>query len=226
MDRAEEYRRQVQKSICFIRQDVSYFTEVKARRLLSLVGAFLGDTTPLRALDVGCGVGLTDQFLTGSFGELHGVDVDESALTSAAETNPNAHYRLYDGRALPYSDCAFDLVFAINVLHHVPPSSWQCFAQEMRRVNKIDGITVVFEHNPINPLTRLAVSRCEFDGDATLVGRRRLGQLLTQAGLTVVDSSYILFSPFRSGLMSKLESRLGWLPLGAQHYAAGRKDGE
>ena len=219
----DEYRQQVQKSISFLGQGIDYFTEVKATRLLGLAATHLGDTSQLKALDVGCGVGLTDKFLAGHFRELHGVDVDASSLKSAAEANPDARYSLYDGRTLPYPDGAFDLVFAVNVLHHVKPSLWPGFVGEMRRVARPGGMAAIFEHNPINPLTRLAVRRCEFDGDATLLYHRRLRRLIAQSGMNPLDSAYVLFCPFRSRLLSRVESRLGWLPLGAQHYAAGRK---
>ena len=39
----------------------------------------------LSGLDVGCGVGLTDRFLVGRVGELHGVDTAEEAVARAAQ---------------------------------------------------------------------------------------------------------------------------------------------
>lgn len=220
----DEYLRQVRQSISFIGQDIDYFTEVKAKRLLGLAQKHFGHTSQLTVLDIGCGVGLTDKYLVGSFNSLSGVDIDASTVENAQKANPSAHYELYDGNVLPCGDGSFDLVFAINVLHHVPVSSWPKLVKEMHRAVKHNGLVVIFEHNPLNPLTRLAVKRCPFDADAVLLGKSKLANLITQAGLTPVESSYIVFFPFRSKTLARVESRLGWLPLGAQHFVAGSKD--
>jgi hypothetical protein len=74
----------------------------------------------------------------------------------------------------------------------------------------------LFEHNPLNPLTRKAVRGCKFDRDAELLGRRETARLLTEAGL-FPRRRYIEFFPRESGLLRRIEVRLGWLPLGAQY---------
>jgi len=85
------------------------------------------------------------------------------------------------------------------------------------------GLVAIYEHNPLNPLTRWAVSRCAFDADAVLLGRRELARLARGAGLELVMQSYIVFFPSRAPLFSTIERGLGWLPLGAQHGMAARK---
>ncbi len=89
--------------------------------------------------------------------------------------------------------------------------------REMARVTRPGGLIVLFEHNPLNPLTRKAVRGCEFDRDANLLTRRTGSRLLAQAGLTEPDGRYILFFTRESGLLRRIERRLGWLPLGAQY---------
>ena len=56
----------------------------------------------------------------------------------------------------------------------------------MARVLRPGGIAAIFEHNPLNPLTRRVVSNCVFDEDAVLLRRRRARGLLRQAGLVPV----------------------------------------
>jgi ubiquinone/menaquinone biosynthesis C-methylase UbiE len=220
----EEYKQQLEESISFVGRGVDFFTQAKANRLLRLAQNRFGDISGLKVLDVGCGVGLTDKLLVDRIGALHGVDINPAAVESSSEANPTAHYQFYDGSALPFPESTFDLVFAINVLHHVAPSTWDPFVKEMRRVTKRQGLVVVFEHNPLNPLTRLAVSRCQFDENVRLVAHQRAKNLFTRAGLTFVDGGYIIFFPIKSELVSWIESRLGWLPLGAQHYLVGMKE--
>jgi ubiquinone/menaquinone biosynthesis C-methylase UbiE len=219
----DSYRDEVAKSIAFIGQDVDFFMEVKVRYLLDLARRRLGRLSDMDVLDIGCGVGSTDRHLAGKVGRLHGVDIPEEVLERARENVPEAEYRAYDGRTLPYPDNRFDLAFAINVMHHVPPAQWPDFVREMTRVVRPGGLAVVFEHNPYNPLTRRAVRECSFDADAVLLPRVRTRALAEGAGLRVVETRYILFTPFRGGAAAWLDRRLGLAPIGAQYYLAARK---
>jgi hypothetical protein len=85
------------------------------------------------------------------------------------------------------------------------------------------GVGGLAEHNPFNPLTRLAVHRCEFDEDAVLLTRRTADRLLRDAGLTPLAARYILFFPWENELLDRVEARLRRLPLGAQYVAAARR---
>ena len=86
----------------------------------------------------------------------------------------------------------------------------------MKRICRPGGLVAIFEHNPLNPLTRKAVRGCEFDRDAELLSRREAAALLTAADLRP-RSRFIEFFPWRSRLLRRVETRLGWLPLGAQY---------
>ena len=176
----------------------------------------LGNLADVCALDVGCGDGLFDRYLAG-LGELDGADASEAMIERARETNPHARYHVADGVGLPFADDAFDLVFTVCVLHHVPPEERDRFAAELRRVTRPGGLVVVFEHNPWNPLTRLVVARCPFDEDTVLLGRREASRRLATAGLRTVEHGYLLFSPWRA---TRLERLLARVPLGAQYYVA------
>jgi len=220
---ADSYANLVSRSVAFSGRDTDHFARRKADVLIRLAARRAGKPTNLRALDVGCGVGMTDRYLVPHLGELHGVDTASQAVERAAATNPTAHYRSYNGSHLPYADSDFDVVFAICVLHHVPPPQWDAFAREMARVVRPGGLVAIFEHNPRNPLTRLAVSRCEFDEDAVLLSRRRSAQVLEAAGLAVIERRYIIFSPFGGNKVERMEAGLAWLPIGAQHYVAGQR---
>lgn len=220
---AKRYRDAVQESIDFIGQSHDFFTESKADWLLWLLRRHVGNPAGVRALDVGCGVGETDAYLAPALAELHGVDVSGESIALAAERNPRVQYRTYDGRALPYDDAAFDLVFAISVVHHVSSEHWEAFARELARVTGPGGIVTLIEHNPWNPLTRLAVSRCAFDDDAELVRRGLLRRLLAGAGLEPVEQRFITFFPWRSRTLRLLERGLGSVPAGAQYLVAASK---
>lgn len=220
---AATYREAVGESVSFTGQDVDFYARRKTEHLLDLAGRELGDPTGLSALDVGCGLGITDQFLTGRFGELHGVDTSAESVERAAIRNPDVRYRSYDGAALPFEDGAVDLVFAICVVHHVPPEDRHRFCVEAARVVRRGGLVVIFEHNPLNPLTRVAVSRCEFDVGVTLVSHGAASRLLVGAGLEVVERRYTTFVPLEGPIARRIERSLRRVPLGAQHYVAARR---
>ncbi len=180
----------------------------------------MGDPATLTALDVGCGVGVTDHYLVDSFRAVIGVDIFDGVLERAAAANPRAEYRLYDGNTLPLDNGSVDVAFAICVVHHVPPARWNAFIAEMARVLRPGGVAAIFEHNPHNPLTRRVVSNCVFDEDAVLLRRRRARALLRQAGLVPCEDRYIAFLPFGGRAVAPLESALRRVPLGAQYYVS------
>ena len=220
---ADAYGDAVQRSISFSGANHDFFTRRKVESLLELASRWLGPPESLSALDVGCGIGLTDAHLAGRFGELAGVDTATEVVRRAAAANPSVSYRAYDGERLPYSDEQFDLAFAICVLHHVPPARRPGLVSELRRVVRRGGLVVVFEHNPLNPLTRLAVFRCAFDGDAVLATAGSIDRLLRVAALRPVERRYVILVPSDRRRVRALERALGALPLAAQYYVAAQR---
>jgi SAM-dependent methyltransferase len=217
----DTYRDAVRRAISFAGGDVDFFTEAKARVLLDAIRRLLGDPRDVRVLDVGCGPGETDAYLVPHVGELQGIDVSEGILEAARARNPEVAYTAFDGVRFPFDDASFDFAFAICVLHHVPRPSWPGFVGELVRVVRPKGVVAIVEHNPFNPLTRLVVHRCEFDDDAVLLRRRQVETLERQAGAEPVDSRYIVFFPWRSRLLERVERGLDMVPLGAQYVVAG-----
>jgi SAM-dependent methyltransferase len=220
----DSYRDAVEDSISFAGGDAARYVGAKARMLVELAERHLGSASEAEALDVGCGPGETDSYLEGAFASLSGVDLSAAMTGRASERNPWASYSSYDsGDPLPYADASFDLSFAICVFHHVPAAERPALVAEMRRVTRPGGLVAIFEHNPWNPLTRKAVRDCPFDEDAELLSRPETRRLAGEAGLERVESPFIIFFPRQGARRDRIERRLGWLPLGAQYYVAGRR---
>ena len=57
----------------------------------------------------------------------------------------------------------------MDVLHHVRPSDRADLVGELATRLAPGGRLVVFEHNPLNPVTVNAVQACAFDADAVLL---------------------------------------------------------
>ena len=220
---SDSYSDLVNDSISFTGADADYYASRKAEHLIELIGRNLGSPSQITALDVGCGIGITDGHLVDHFGHLHGVDVAGDAVNTAATQNPGVEYCDYDGQHLPFDNETVDVAFAICVAHHVPVPERPAFTAEIARVVRPGGLAVIFEHNPMNPLTRYAVSRCEFDEGVVLLTRKETKALLESSGLEVIEQRYIIFTPFNHPIIRSIERSISWLPLGAQHCVVARK---
>lgn len=193
-----------------------YFAIYKQRTLERVLGPAFSE--PL--LDFGCGIGNLTRFLVESFPAVHGYDPSSASAKLAAERAPKATF--FDAiDALPRG--TYGAVVVANVLHHVPAAERPALLARVREVLAPGGRIVVFEHNPLNPVTRRAVAACPFDENAELLWPWEVKRLLREAGLAPVNLDYIVFFPRALTKMRGLEPRLGWLPLGAQVCAWGRK---
>jgi SAM-dependent methyltransferase len=223
-DHADSYESSIETAIAFAGQKHDVYLEAKAQHLVELVERHVGSPADLRALDVGCGVGLVDRLLAGTFQSLDGVDVSQAVLERAAKENPWVHYVESNGDSLPFADGVFDVTFAMCVLHHVEAPERSAFARELARVTAPRGLVAVFEHNPLNPLTRLVVKRCRLDEGVQLIGGRACGRLLESAGLSPVESRYILLVPWRVAFWRAIETSFRSVPIGAQYFVAAMKE--
>ena len=214
------YRDVVESSIDFSGLPHSFFMRAKADLLRALIARRLGSEKPAM-LDVGCGVGSFHPLLRGMIGRLSGIDVSPASIAQARADNPDVDYRAFDGRSFPFADGGFDVVTAICVLHHVAPAQWPHFLHEMRRVVRPGGLVCIIEHNPLNPLTRLAIARCEFDRDAVLLGAGKTRQLMATSGLREIGTRYFLLLPWEAKPARRIEAALSNAPLGAQYAAFG-----
>ena len=214
------YSNAVSDAIAFTGLTVDFFTRVKAGYILELAEAHFADPSRIAALDVGCGVGNYHKIVRPAVGSLSGVDVSAASVERARANKLDVAYEVYDGMRLPYADNSFDLVFTICVIHHVPTGAWDNFASEMHRVVKPGGLALVFEHNPLNPLTMRAVNNCPFDADAVLLRSGRTVELLTKAGFRDVDARFILSIPAVTRSLRRIDRLVSKVPFGAQYYVA------
>jgi SAM-dependent methyltransferase len=218
----DRYSEELDQAVSFAGASHEFFTRAKAEELVRLAQRHLGDPARLEALDVGCGIGLTDRHLTGRFRALTGTDVSPGVLETAARENPGVRYELAERGRLPFDDGAFDVAFAVCVVQVIAPRERPRFVAELARVTRPGGLVVVFEHNPYNPLTRLVVRRCEFGEDARMLGMAAAKRLLQENGVVPVDRGFLLVFPSRRERVLAVERLLRRFPIGAQYYVAGR----
>ncbi|MCG5481018.1 class I SAM-dependent methyltransferase [Sinorhizobium alkalisoli] len=224
---ADEYYQQHVASIRLSGEAPEFFHRYKVEDVAAtLRGA---GTTPLRILDFGAGVGNSLGAMTEAFPTSEIVLLDPSArsLEVARARHPGkAHFQHFDGGQIPFEDGAFDLVFAACVFHHIPSSFHVPLLKEIRRVMKRGASIFVFEHNPVNPLTRKAVRDCPFDENAVLISAGTMKARLRDAGLPDCSVAYRIFFPGFLSALRALEPMLRGVPLGAQYYVhAIKRDG-
>jgi SAM-dependent methyltransferase len=186
------------------------------------------DVTRLRLLDYGCGNGafLVALREVGLGAQLTGCDPSAGMLAEAGEGwtagAAPAFHLVRDARA-PFADGSFEVVVLSAVLHHLLPDERDRLLADALRVLAPGGRLVVFEHNPLNPLTRWVVRHTPIDRNAHLLGadevRRRLHALGVERALT----RFLLFFPPRFRTLWRLERWLAWFPLGGQYVVVGQK---
>jgi ubiquinone/menaquinone biosynthesis C-methylase UbiE len=215
---ANNYRDIHTKNLKLAGADSFYFAEMKVQMLRPFE-----NNKSLQVLDIGCGDGTTELFMQRYFSHwrLTGIDVSEGSINAAKEKNlPGVSFSIYNGTAIPFADESVDVVFVAGVLHHVEFSLHDELIKEIARVLKRGGRLHVFEHNPLNPLTRYLVNTCVFDANARLLRCNYTIQLLRQNEFQIKNKQFIIFFP-RKKIFSPfifLEKYLQWLPLGGQYF--------
>ncbi|MCW5831488.1 MAG: class I SAM-dependent methyltransferase [Labilithrix sp.] len=206
---AESYEGLHRSSVAASGEDPAYFHDYKIA-CLRRRGLLRG---PL--LDYGCGTGnLTERFVRArEVDELHGYDPSAVSLAEARARAPSAELHT-DASTLPRAH--FATAVLSGVLHHVPPRERPGVLETVRGALRPGGHVVVFEHNPLNPVTRRAVAACPFDDDAILLWPWEARRLLRRSGFDDVRLDYIVFFPKPLAFLRGLEPRLRRVALGAQ----------
>lgn len=215
---AEDYQRVLNDAIRWSRDTSEYFCHHKAVSVATLCR----DAPPLKVLDYGCGVGAVTRYLVSVFpaARVDGFDVSEDSLL---EVPAEVRARGLFSADLNDFEADYDLIVICNVLHHVDLEDRESTVRQLGKRLRVGGRLVVFEHNPLNPVTRRVVATCPFDENAVLLWPRESMRLLKEAGMADLNHKYVLFFPGFLRRLRGLERHLGWLPFGAQYMAWGTR---
>ena len=108
-------------------------------------------------------------------------------------------------------------------MHHVAPELRGALVSRLHRMLAPGGKLFVFEHNPVNPVTRFVVARCEFDRDAILLPRAEGVAWIRSGGLRLLRRDYIVFFPRALKWLRVIEPWLAWCPSGAQYVVVAER---
>lgn len=222
---ADEYEYLHSRSVALSGESTQFFAQYKI-----LDAAHEAQRSGLQVatlLDFGSGIGNSLPHLKKCFpgAALTCADVSARSLEISRSrfAHINAEYCTISGRRLPFNDESFDLVFSACVFHHIPHEEHAAWLAELERVTRRGGLLVIFEHNPLNPLTQAAVRNCPFDEHAELLTARTMLERIRHAGWPQTSVTYRLFFPRFLAFARPLERFLRKLPFGAQYFVAARK---
>jgi SAM-dependent methyltransferase len=220
---ARDYRRIHSENLRLTGADSTYFAEMRVRMLQPYE-----HNTPMRVLDLGCGDGVMECFIRRYYPkwDVDAIDVSAESIAMARQLElPHTRFAAYDGLHIPFETGTFDLVLLAGVLHHVSFDLHANLLQDILRVLKPGGRLVIYEHNPLNPLTKRLVNTCVFDRDARLLRCGYLRKLLNRQGFIIQQRFYFIFIPPYGWLrrLIPLERFLGWLPAGGKYFIRAQK---
>jgi SAM-dependent methyltransferase len=205
----------------------SDFAERKVREIHDVLRAVGSADEPIRILNFGCGIGVSEPYLARSFGqaEIFSVDISRESVERAKQSTrgiARIHVSVFDGIRLPYAG-PFDAILVAGVLHHIAPNLRPDILHELHGHLAIGGHLFIFEHNPWNPVTRRIVQACSFDTNASLLSSRQARTLLQSAGFDRPEIRYIVFFPKPCASLVRFERFLRWVPAGAQYFCIAQK---
>lgn len=98
-------------------------------------------------LDMGFGEGYGTANLSSYFKNVVGLEVEEKAVQHAIKQyqSENCHYRIYDGREVPFENESFDGVTSFQVIEHVKDNVR--YVREAWRVLKTGGVLILTTPN-------------------------------------------------------------------------------
>lgn len=213
---AKSYSDLLDDSIKITGYEGDHFLRCKLKKLQALFGKRLN--RPFNFLDFGCGAGRTSEQISKYFPTAHYVGVDASPKM-IHQAKKNSACDFFHLEETDWKQKSYQLILAANVFHHIPPAQHSSQLQDLKSVLAPGGSLVVWEHNPLNPVTRKIVRDCEFDRDAILIPARKMKAQLRKSSSQPVKILYTTFFPKSLSWFAPLESRMEWLPLGAQYLA-------
>ena len=213
---AGQYEATIAAQTNFFDGDSDYFARYKIELARQLVGPV--DSV----LDFGCGVGRSMPHLRAIFpkADIVGCDPSVESLAIAREQNPTCRFESIEELG---ATSKFDLVIASCVFHHIPSQDRQTALRFCFSRLKENGHVIIFEHNPINPVTRHLVKNCPFDADAVLLSMGETTGRMRSAHLEIEVSGYCLFFPQQLASLRPFEKWLRWLPMGGQYFVCASK---
>ncbi|PJE70157.1 hypothetical protein COU97_01175 [Candidatus Shapirobacteria bacterium CG10_big_fil_rev_8_21_14_0_10_48_15] len=192
---------------------------------------------PVNLLEVGCGRGIHSVNFAQMGFTVTGIDLSRSAIKQAkaraVADQVKINFIVRDATRTGLAGASFDLIVAIDFLHHFYYSSLQRPLDEIKRLLKKNGTLILFEPNNLHPYTFLSfclphflqqnhfLSKIKYFGQVVTVNERALNPFNLLKSLQPDFQLVALkFVPYTNFLASR--SPLGWPMLKCLRQAADR----
>lgn len=162
----------------------------------------------LRVLDIGCGGGLLSEPMARLGAEIVGADASATnigvAKLHAGEAGLAIDYRATTAEALAEAGETFDIVLAMEIVEHV--ADLDLFIRETARMVRPGGLMVLSTINRTPKAWLLAIMGAEYvlrwlprgtHSYEKLVKPTELAAALSEAGLTVMAQTGVVYDPLR-----------------------------
>ena len=220
----KEYKHIRDENVWISGEKSEYFNIYKCHHFQNLFKREILATKPY-VLDYGCGNGSFSIELSASGfrGFLFGLDMSFEFLKEAVKNNSGILFVNFDGFNIPLKVGAFDYVVVVNVLHHIQPHERQRVLSKVSGLLKKEGKLIIYEHNPLNPLTNYAFTHNVIDKNAKMLSFCEAINLVLSSELRIIKCGFIVFFPRILKVFRLFEPYLSFLPLGAQYFVVGEK---
>lgn len=213
----KDYRKNLDNSLSLSGESSTFFAEYKALKLKEWLPG--KDLMQQNILDFGCGDGLMTSFVSKHFplASVYGVDPSPGSIEVAQQNFPTLKFSInYDQKPdLDFEDNTFDIVFAAGAFHHIPFERHLGYMQEINRVLKKDGAFVMFELNPLNPVTSHIFKNNPIDQNAFMLKSSYAKSLCKNVfNNKKVTIKFYGFFPGFLGFLRPSEKFLTKIPLG------------
>ena len=220
---SKNYNELVNKAIRHTGYDADNLVSAKLHKLKTLFPTL--SKKSFQFLDFGCGVGNLFGHLNDFFPNTvyTGVDLSKDSLEKARSRFPaNTNFQEYDSPK--WGNLKYDLIFSAGVFHHIPQTDHTKIINKLYSLLNPGGKLVIWEHNPLNPVTQKIVKDCPFDKDAVLIPSKIMKKHFNEVALSNIQIIYTTFFPKFLSFLNFLDPYLGWLPLGGQYLVTGQKN--
>lgn len=217
-------------------KDHKYFVRVKSRHFLRVIKKLHNCSKDFNCVDLGCGTAETTEHFQDEFKYTIGCDYSFGMLKFAGQKNLKSTYLINSiSEMLPFQDSSINVAVLFNMLHHIESKGKLIQTlTEVFRVLKNRGMIVIYEMNPLNPLTRYVVNTNEIDSAVNLDGYKKslypttfypweARAIIKQCGFKIWRQEYLVFFPKFLSFLLPLERFLAKIPVGGLYSIFGVK---
>lgn len=172
---------------------------------------------PKKILDFGCGIGNSVPYIKKYFPNSEIVCFDSSKKSIAELERHHKSIICLSEDKNKLKEYKFDLIFCSCVFHHIPKIEHVDLLNFFYEIKNKNSKVVIFEHNPLNPITRYLVNNCPFDKDAILLSFCDFKRIIQKTSLNIERKAYHVFFPSTLKIFRKYERFFEKIPFGGQY---------